>query len=174
MDTLESSAFDLETARGRVASGNDIGGDPVASTHFVAEQSENHYVRVYGYLTGTYTLRMTPAEVKDDHTNLPNHDATPIDAGDRQPGKLDYHGDTDVFWLKVEEGKTYQFDARSETLDTILKLYGALGDLLSENDDHESQRFSRIVWTADSVDIYYIAVGGYNTGPYTLTVEEVE
>ena len=175
LGTLGQSFFNIETARewiGEASNYGESGKD--AFTYFVAPKTENYFISVYGYSTGTYTLRVTPAEQEDDHTDFTDYNATPIVAGVSQSGKLNYLGDTDVFWLKAEEGNIYQFETGEGSLDTTLTLYDVHGERLVENDDYYTHRFSRVAWLAESEGDYFIAVRGHEEGRYVITVTTIE
>lgn len=175
LGTLGASYFDIETASEWIGSAADYDeGGMDAFTYFVAPKTEDHYIRVYGSFTGTYTLQVTPAVQEDDHSDTTNYNATPIVVGVSQSGKLNYHGDVDVFWLEAEAGKIYQFETGEGSLDTSLTLYDSQGQWLAENDDYHTQRFSRIAWLAESADDYFIAVRGHGVGKYTLNVTTIE
>ena len=175
LGTLDQSVFDIETVREWIGTASNYGeGGMDAYTYFVAQTTEDYYIRVYGSFTGTYTLQVTPAVREDDHSDITNYNATPIVAGVSQSGKLNYHGDVDVFWLEAEAGKIYQFETREGSLDTTLTLYDSQGQWLAENDDYYTQRFSRVAWLAESADDYFLAVRGHEVGRYVITATTIE
>ena len=173
--TLDGVAFDIETQSRWIGGAHDYSEIGVDSyTYFAAENNEDHFVRIYGHPTGTYTFEVTPEILDDDHADFAN-DATHIAVGVTQAGKLDYHGDADFFWLEAEEGVIYQFATGEEpSVDTSLTLYDSQGGWLAESDDYHTQRFSRVAWLAESADDYFVAVRGYDIGRYALTVTKLE
>ena len=175
LGTLGASYFDIETASEWIGSAADYDeGGMDAYTYFVAPKTEDYYISVYGDFTGTYTLQVTPDVREDDHPDFTDNNTTPIVAGVSQSGKLNYYGDADVFRLRAEEGKIYQFETGEGSLDTGLTLYDSQGQWLAENDDYYTQRFSRVAWLAESADDYFIAVRGHGVGKYTLNVTTIE
>ena len=58
--------------------------------------------------------------------------------------------------------------------DSLLALFDLDGSELAYNDDHGDSFASRIVWEAPGSSNYYVEVGGYGTGSYTLTVTQPE
>ena len=98
--------------------------------------------------------------------------ATEIRVGADVRGALDYEGDIDYFRFTAKEGQLYQIDVALGTLDDpIVSLYGGDGSLLGSNDDYGDTFASRLFWEAPSSGEHYVAVEGYGTGTYTLTVE---
>ena len=111
---------------------------------------------------------------RDDHGNSVGH-ATAIRVGADVRGAVDYEGASDYFRFNAEEGQLYQIDLSLGPLpDSYLELLDSDNRSLAYNDDHGDSLASRLFWEASSSDYYYIAVGGYGTGTYTLTVAIVD
>ena len=115
--------------------------------------------------------------VPDDYTGLPDDhgnsegDATAIRVGADVRGTLDYDDDIDFFRFQAEQGQSYQIDVALGTLDdSILNLYDTEGWFLDTNDDYGNTYASRLSWYAGNSGERYVAVEGYGTGTYTLTV----
>ena len=109
-------------------------------------------------------------EVPDDHGNDID-DATAIRVGADVRGALDYDGDIDYFRFQAEQGQSYQIDVALGTLDdSTVDLYDSDGWLMDGNDDYGDTLASRLYWNAPSSGERYVAVEGYGTGTYTLTV----
>ena len=95
--------------------------------------------------------------------------------GEPIAGELEYDGDTDFFSITGQEGQLYQIDV---TLGTLEDFYLTVFDTEdTENSleliyiyDLENPSLSQILWEAPESGQYYIEVGGYGTGDYTLTV----
>ena len=86
-------------------------------------------------------------------------------------GALDYDGDIDYFRFWAEPERSYQINVALGTLDdSIVSLYGGGGLLLDTNDDYGDTLASRLFWEAPGSGERYVAVEGYGTGTYTLTV----
>ena len=135
-----------------------------------APSSGEYYVVVGGYGVGSYTLTVTVSDIADDHANS-DEGATPTTVGELMQGTVDYDGDRDVFTFKVEEGVFYKTDVGLGTLpDSLLAIYDADGFVLANDDDGGDSLASRIIWKAPSSGEYYVVVGGYTVGSYTLTV----
>ena len=91
--------------------------------------------------------------------------------GETVQGTLEYENDIDLFVFQAEEGVLYQIDVALGTLsDSLVGLYDADERELAYNDDHGDSLASRVFWQASRSGAYYIAVEGYDTGSYTLTV----
>ena len=106
----------------------------------------------------------------DDHAN--GYDAaTPLGVGESLDGMLDYDLDVDYFVFEAEAGRSYEIDVALDTLeDSTVTLYDPDGRELPYNDDHADSLASRLVWEAPDPGRYYLAVAGYDSGSYTLTV----
>ena len=81
----------------------------------------------------------------------------------------------DFFAFTAERGQTYQIDVGLGTLgDSVATLYDSDVWPLEFNDDHGGFWASRIIWTATESAVQFVAVEGYGTGSYTLTIAESE
>lgn len=171
LGTLSDSLLGVYDADEQELAYNDDHGDTLASRIiWKATSSGEYYVAVEGYDTGSYSLMVTVADITDDHASAVEG-ATAVAVGETVPGALDYTDDIDVFVFQAEEGVFYQIDVALGTLsDSLVYLYDADELLLTFNDDHSNSLASRIVWGAPRSGAYYVAVEGYGTGSYTLTV----
>ena len=110
------------------------------------------------------------SDITDDHGDSVE-ESTAVTVGEAVPGVLDYADDTDGFVFQAEEGVFYQIDVALGTLsDSVVGLFDADVQELAYNDDHGDSLASRIIWAAPRSGAYYVAVEGYGTGSYTLTV----
>ena len=110
------------------------------------------------------------ADLPDDHGNSEG-DATAIRVGADVRGTLDYDDDIDYFRFQAEAGQSYQIDVALGTLDdSIVDLYDADGSYLDASYDYGDPYASRLYWEAPGSGERYVAVYGYGTGTYTLTV----
>ena len=174
LGTLDDSIVELYDGDGAFLDTNDDYGDTLASRlYWNAPSSGERYVAVYGYGTGTYTLTVSLSNVIDDHSNSEG-DATAIRVGTEVRGAVDYDNDIDFFRFQAERGQSYQIDVALGTLDdSIVELYDVDWSFLDSNDDYETFA-SRLYWEAPSSGERYVAVEGYGTGTYTLTVSLVD
>ena len=112
-------------------------------------------------------------EVGDDHGDTPDN-ATSIEVGEIVEGRLEAH-DADYFRFQAERGQSYQIDVALGTLDdSIVQLYDVDWSFLDSNVDYGDTYASRLYWEAPSSGERYVAVEGYGTGTYTLTVSIVD
>ena len=171
LGTLDDSELVLLDPDGRELAYNGDYGDTFGSRfYWEAPSSGERYVVVWGYGTGTYTLTVSLSDLIDDHGNSEG-DATAIRVGADVLGAVDYEGDIDYFRFQAERGQSYQIDVALGTLDdSIVDLYDSDGWFLDSNDDYEGAYASRLYWEAPSSGERYVAVEGYGTGTYTLTV----
>ncbi len=110
------------------------------------------------------------SDITDDRADTVE-EATAVAVGEAVQGALDYADDKDFFVFQAEEGVFYQIDVALGTLsDSLVGLFAADEQELAYNDDHGDSLASRIIWEATSSGEYYVAVEGYGTGSYTLTV----
>ena len=106
----------------------------------------------------------------DDHADSPDG-ATAVEVGEPAEGALGHLQDLDYFMFEAEAGRFYEIDVTLGTLsDSTLTLYDADGAELAYNDDYADSLASRLVWTAPDAGDYFVAVAGYDSGSYTLTI----
>jgi hypothetical protein len=97
--------------------------------------------------------------------------ATPVALGEPVEGGLDSAGDTDVFVFEAVAGDLYEIRVSAGTMDDpTVTLYDADGLLLDYNDDSAGSLDPLLYWEAPSTDAFYLEVGGYGAGSYTLTI----
>ena len=175
LGTLGDSVATLYDADGRALEFNDDrGGSWASRIVWTATESAVHYVAVEGYDTGSYSLTVAALDIGDDHVGSADH-ATFATVGTPVSGEMDYAGDVDFFAFTAEPGQTYQIDVDLGTLgDSVATLYDADGRALEFNDDRGGSWASRIVWTATESAVHYVAVEGYGTGSYSLTVAALD
>ncbi len=110
------------------------------------------------------------ANLSDDHAGE-LEGATALTVGVAVDGVLEVPFDEDVFSFPAERGRLYAIDVAPGTLsDPWLELLDASGLILDQNDDADDSLAPRIVWEAPDSNRYYVKVGGWGTGSYTLTV----
>ena len=153
-----------------LAYNDDHGNSPASRIFWEAPASGDYYLLVGGYGAGSYTLTVSHSTIVDDHGNEID-DATVAAVGVDVEGVIDYEGDSDYFRFTAEEGQLYQIDLSLGSLpDSYLELLHSDDWSLAYNDDHGNSPASRIFWEAPESGDYYLVVGGYGAGSYTLTV----
>ena len=101
----------------------------------------------------------------------PADDAAVAVLGEAAAGTLEYADDFDLFVFEAERGTVYSIEVELGTLhDSTATLFSADLEWLTSNDDHGDSLASRITWRASISGEYYVSVGGYGAGTYTLTV----
>ena len=171
LGTLDDSTLDVVDALEWVMAFNDDFGDSYASrVIWTPAESGDYYAVVGGFGTGSYTLTIAESNIVDDHGGGTNT-ATAVSLGADIGGAVEYDGDADYFRFTTEAGVIYQIDV---ALGTLGDSYAALRDSddweLAYSDDFGDSLASRIVWGAPESGDYYVEVGGYDTGSYTLTI----
>ena len=143
--------------------------------------SVGHYVITFVENLDTYRLSVT--RFLDDFAAGTETSGT-VDVGGTATGEIENSGDRDWFAVTLEAGKTYRIDLEgSQTGDGTLYdpylrgVHDDNGVLLDDttDDDGGTGRSSRVFFTADAADTYYVAAGadGDFEGTYTLSVTEV-
>ena len=143
--------------------------------------SVGHYVITFVENLDTYRLSVT--RFSDDFAAGTETSGT-VDVGGTATGEIENSGDLDWFAVTLEAGKTYRIDLEgSQTGDGTLYdpylrgVHDDNGVLLDDttDDDGGTGRSSRVFFTADQDDTYYVAAGadGDFEGTYTLSVTEV-
>lgn len=96
-----------------------------------------------------------------------------LSIGRSRDSLINHDGDRDWFKVNLVAGNTYKFAlTRNGNFDPLLRLRGAKGNLIAENDDMDSRnRDSLINFKATTTGVYYLDVGGYktSTGSYRLS-----
>ena len=143
-------------------------------TYYVAARSANS-----GHL-GTYTLSV---RLFDDFTATTQTSGA-VAVGGSASGAIDFSGDKDWFAVTLKASGVYRIDLEGDATgagtlsDPYLHgIYDANGTFIpgTENDDGGTDLNSRLTFTADEAETYYVAAGAYQDfeGTYTLSVEEV-
>jgi len=139
-----------------------------------AIKSEPAYIEVTAYSTGSYTLRISAVEIKDDHANT-DAGATAVTVGEGTAGRIHYSGDADVFQFEAAAGTIYNIEIVLGTLeDSMLELRDSAWEVIATNDDSVDGLDSRLGWRARLPETYNVVVTGYGQGSYLLTVKTVE
>ena len=167
LELLDSNGWDL-------AYNDDHGDSPASRVVWEALASGDYYLAVEASVwdaqVGSYALTVSHSTIVDDHGNNID-DATVAAVGAAVGGVIDYEDDSDYFHFIAEEGQLYQIDVALGTLpDSVLSVLGPDGLTLAYNDDHGDSRASRAFWDAPASGDYYLVVGGYGAGSYSLTV----
>ncbi len=171
LGTLGDSHLELRDSSDWGLEYNDDYGETYASRIvWPAPASGDYYLVVGGFGVGSYTLTVAYSDLVDDHGNNAAG-ATSVMVGADIGGALEYEGDVDVFRFAAEEGQLYQMDVELGTLgDSYLELQDSGERILEYNDDYGDTLASRIFWEAPASGDYYLVVGGFGAGSYTLTV----
>ncbi len=144
----------------------------IPSIVWKAPQTGSHHLSVAGISgdTGPYVLFIAPYEGTDDYPNTVR-EAGPIPVDEDVRGKLDYHGDMDVFAFEVEKDGPYRIAVSSEALtNPMATLYDAGGEELASGDGQRHPLASLIRWDALAANQYYVEITGEGTGSYTLAI----
>ena len=98
--------------------------------------------------------------------------AAPLVVGEGVEEELESEFDVHLFRFTAEAGQTYRIDVTHGTLeDAYVDLLDSDGWVLEFSDDSDdSLEPQSIVWEAPSAGEFYVEVGGYGAGSYTLTV----
>ncbi len=169
--TLDDPWLELLDAGGVILDRNDDSGASLAARIvWEAPDSARYYVRVGGWGSGTYRLTVAASDLADDHPGSVSG-ATPVRLGIATEGAIERLDDTDLFSFEAVAARLYQVDVALGTLyDSWVELRDPAGSLLAWSDDVGPWFGSRIVWEAPVSGRYYVEVGGWDTGSYTLGV----
>ena len=169
LGSLSDSVATLYDAGGAVLDVSDDYGDSLASRiTWEATYSGTHYVEVYGYGSGSYTLTVSVTEGGADEGSRA---ATALVVGTPVGSVLDHEGDIAAFVFDARQGQLYQVDIVLGTLpDSVVTVYDPSGNEVAYNDDYGDSLASRVWWEASVSGSYRIDVWGFGTGTFTLTV----
>ncbi|MFM2330455.1 MAG: hypothetical protein RLZZ494_2558 [Pseudomonadota bacterium] len=155
---------------------DDNNGADDAQIIYTATKSGTFYLSAQGYgsSTGAYSLTAT-ANAADTIPGSASTTATLTVNGEAGSSAIDSTGDQDWWKVRLKVGVTYVFTLSADvdsTLDPTLRLLNSAGTKLTSNDDiNDSNKNSRITYTASATGTYYLSAQGYNsTGAYTIAV----
>ena len=117
------------------------------------------------YLSNPFDPALPPDIGQDSDGTLDG--ATPVDLGSSTDGSLS-EGDEDLFVIEMSDSGTLTVYTTGST-DTYGFIFDSSGDVLAENDDG-GEGWNFRVSASVSAGTYYIQVGGFETGDYTLHV----
>ena len=116
-----------------------------------------------------------PIFYSDDYGSKPG-DSGDLSVGSSQQGELETRGDRDWFAIELEAGKSYVFELTGTTLeDPILYLNDSTGATIITDDDGGDGLNSRIAYTSDDTETYYLDAGAYadeTIGSYVIKASE--
>ena len=165
-------------------SNDDRGAGTNSRVRFTPASDGTFYVaaRGAGNRIGTYTLAVT--QQPDDYDDTTGTTGT-VTVDGTATGEIEAEGDLDWFEVMLAANKTYRFDAKGKQLfqsqnGTLLNPYI---DSLHRPDgtriagthinDGGSYWDARIDYTATTAGTYYLSVGGYGEGTYTVAVTDI-
>ena len=117
------------------------------------------------YLSNPFDPALPPG-IGQDPDDTPEG-ATPVDLGSSTDGSLS-EGDEDLFVIEMSDSGTLTVYTTGST-DTYGFILDSSGNILAENDDG-GEGWNFRVSASVSAGTYYIQVGGFETGDYTLHV----
>ena len=117
------------------------------------------------YLSNPFDPALPPGIGQDSDGTLDG--ATPVDLGSSTDGSLS-EGDEDLFVIEMSDSGTLTVYTTGST-DTYGFILDSSGNVLAENDDG-GEGWNFRVSASVSAGTYYIQVGGFETGDYTLHV----
>ena len=170
--TLTDPFLRILDVNGEVLVQNDDGGNGFESqTVYNASSSGDIYIEAGAFSsrqTGTYQIDVaqtaTSTSALGDLIGQTAEHAPLLQLGVIEGGKIDFHGDQDMYQFALEAGQTYQFNVRGSnsghgTLwDPQSFLYDNSGILVAQDDDSGTGFDSSIAFVAPTSDDYYLTV----------------
>ena len=182
---MSSSQFPVDVFRTKpyeehLYTGSLLHGDPLGSYttdevfDFTWQESVTGAVHIAvfgaGDIGASYTVSVEVTTVNDDHANI-HEGATPLEIGQRAAGDLEYRDDLDSFRVLTQAGMVYRVSVDLGTLeDSTVVIEDDRGWAVAYNDDDDTSLASRAAWKSEATGSYFITVGGYGTGTYSVTV----
>jgi len=197
-DTLSDTVINgIYDANGKLISNtfNDDNGFSLDSqVVFTAKNDGDYYISVGGYdsNTGSYNLFVSTADsttvqkdTQDNDINNTIDTAINLDLGVYADGVIDYSGDTDMFKVTLDAGKTYDISMLGDSSDNgslidpdIIGLYDADGNEIDLDyitaDDAGIGFDSYLTFTPSESGDYYIKAASYDdlVGTYKVQVKQ--
>ncbi|GLS29356.1 pre-peptidase C-terminal domain-containing protein [Neomesorhizobium albiziae] len=180
----------LNANGGQLAFNDDFGWSLNSRITFTAQTSGTFYLEASNFSsgTGTYTLTSSgttttpPTSPSDDYSDRVGDASSPLGAlavGGSRTGRIETSGDTDIFAVTLEAGKTYTLNLSSAASgglsDPVMRLLNSSGVQLAINDDFGGSRNSQITFTATSSGTYFVEAKAYaasQTGNYVVTARD--
>ena len=119
----------------------------------------DYFIGVTSFATGAYSLAVS--SVADDFADDTSTTGV-ITLGGSVSGRIDFAGDRDWFAITVDAGDITQL---STGLGGFIDIFDATGALVGDVFDGETYSFG-------DAGTYFVSVGGYQTGAYTLSASE--
>ena len=143
---------------------DDYGDSPASRIVWEAPSAGKYHVMATGYGTGSYTLTVAVSDIADDHANFARG-ATAAAMGESVEGAIDYVGDEDAFAFDAEARQLYEIEVALGSLpNSFVDMRDSTWGLLTGSME------PRFLWKAPGSGKYYVAMGSFGTGSYTLTV----
>ena len=123
---------------------------------------------------GAYTISIETARLPPDNASGDVRTRGRLNVGQNVRGSLDYAGDKDWFRIRLTAGESYRFalasDGESGVSDPYLRLHGADGAEIAQDDDGGEGLNAYLEFTAATTGNYFVEAGGFSpdaTGGYT-------
>ena len=157
---------ELHAAGGTVVADDDSGSAGNFRIAAAVVPAGTHYVRVSGFGTPAYTLRLEADS--DDHGDTKGT-ATEIEAGTAARGRLQAAGDEDWFRFRTTGANTWITASTVSEGDTVGALHAAGGTVVADDDSGSDGNF-RVLANVPA-GTHYVRVSGSGTLDYTLRLE---
>lgn len=125
---------------------------------------------------GAYTISIETARLPPDNASGDVRTRGRLNVGQNVRGSLDYAGDKDWFRIRLTAGESYRFalasDGESGVSDPYLRLHGADGAEIAQDDDGGEGLNAYLEFTAATTGNYFVEAGGFSpdaTGGYTIS-----
>ncbi|MFC1856732.1 pre-peptidase C-terminal domain-containing protein [Thermodesulfobacteriota bacterium] len=163
-----------------ITSDNDSGVGFASRIDFSPETSGVYYALVrHNEQTGTSTYEISLRE-EDDHLNSAGNEATVLEIdGTKIDGRFEIAGDEDWFRFEAEANQLYVIETGDllGRCDPLIELYETDGSTLLARDDDGGPGFaSKLYWSPDISDTYFVRLRNFNaseTGDYRIWVQSL-
>jgi Ca2+-binding EF-hand superfamily protein len=139
------------------------------------DEFHKHDLNGDGFITPDEARRSANkgSNLRLDRKGRARYDGAIEENGERWRG----HRLSKVLTVRLEAGKTYQFDHVSKAFDAFLILEGPDGVVVAQDDDSGGNNNARIVYRAAATGTYRLfatSAGGGRHGPFSLTVRALD
>ena len=152
--------------------------EPAAHVNWTPDDDSRILVGMRGEGTGDYQIIVEIADIADDYPNAIG-DVLAVRDGQGATGNFEYVGDKDVFLLDLEEGETYHIAVSSDTSRglnfSITNQHDSEGAYFAKTGSLVAQGYWQMPldqYANAEPNAYYIHVGGYDLGAYSISVEK--
>lgn len=164
----------LDDQGNEIATDDDGGPGLNARVDYASATGGPYFIAVSGFgdTFGEYMLRVVDNDVFGNAATDEYLDAT----GDSRLSRIEMSGDIDAYGVSLEQGVRYEITVSGEgdtpLADPYLTIVNSSGESVATDDDGGDGLDSRLIFTPETADLFYVQASGLggSTGTYRVSV----